>query len=114
MAMSRLESTDDIERWFQRSHETPVFVFKHSLICPVSSSAFEAYQRFVAAHPEGAEYTLIEIQRARDVSAAVAERAGVRHESPQALLVRSGEVVWYASHGRIREASLAGALEDQG
>ena len=53
----------------------------------------------------------IEIQNAREVSNAVAEKTGVRHESPQALLLRDGEVVWNASHGAITVESLAGALE---
>lgn len=114
MPMHRLESIDDIEPWIQKSFETPVFLFKHSLICPVSSAAFEAYERFVTARPSSAGYALVEIQRARDVSNAIAERTGVRHESPQALLVRGGEVVWHASHWTIREAALAAALEAHG
>jgi monothiol bacilliredoxin len=35
----------------------------------------------------------------------------VRHESPQALLLAGGEVVWHASHGSIRAEALASALE---
>ena len=53
----------------------------------------------------------VEIQKARPVSDGVARVFEVRHESPQALLVSEGEVVWHASHGSITEESLAEALE---
>ena len=53
---------------------------------------------------------IIEIQRARDVSGAVAERTGVRHQSPQALLIRDGKVVWYASHYSIQATAIDQAL----
>ena len=49
---------------------------------------------------------MIEIQRARPVSIALAERTGVRHESPQALLLRDARVVWHASHYQIHLTAL--------
>ncbi|NIR34599.1 MAG: bacillithiol system redox-active protein YtxJ, partial [Actinobacteria bacterium] len=77
-----------------------VMIFKHSLVCPTSSLAFREYERYVAEHgsDDGVVHALIEIQNARPVSNAVAEKTGVRHESPQALLLRGGEAVWHESH----------------
>ncbi|HEY8416227.1 MAG TPA: monothiol bacilliredoxin BrxC family protein [Thermaerobacter sp.] len=40
----------------------------------------------------------------------MARRLGVRHQSPQALLVQRGAVRWHASHWDITEQSLAAAL----
>lgn len=109
-----VRSIDDYAPLVALSHTHPVFVFKHSLTCPISSSAFHRFQAFVDDHPSSDDapitYALIEIQRARDVSNHVAEQTGVRHESPQALLLRDGAVVWHASHGAIRADALAGAL----
>lgn len=88
-----------------------VWLFKHSLTCGTSARAWRQFQSFAAARADGdgGEFAMVEIQRAREVSRAIAERTGVRHESPQALLVRGGEVVWHDSHWRIDEAALAAA-----
>lgn len=109
---SRLQSVTEIDPLFESSGERPVVFFKHSLTCPISSAAVREYERFLEDRPESDDtvYTLIEVQNARDVSNALAERTGVRHESPQALLVRDGEVAWHASHWQIKVESLAEAV----
>lgn len=89
----------------------PVLVFKHSLTCPVSAEAYAEYQRFLAqVPPSDLEHRLIEVQNARAASNAVAEATGIRHESPQALLLADGKVVWNQSHWRITLQSLREAL----
>ena len=110
---SRVESVSEIDGLVEKSRQTPVLVFKHSLTCPVSSAALRQYQSFLDDRPEGdaTVYTLVEIQKARDVSTEIARRTGVRHESPQALLLRDGEVAWHASHWSIKADALASALK---
>jgi bacillithiol system protein YtxJ len=108
-----LTSADEVAPLFEESSKSPVLFFKHSLTCPISGAAFREYEEFLAARPEGeAVYTLVELQNARPVSAAITETSGVRHESPQAILVHSGEVVWHASHWKIRRDALENALAD--
>ncbi|MEM8963939.1 MAG: bacillithiol system redox-active protein YtxJ [Acidobacteriota bacterium] len=111
---TRLTDTAVVDDLIARSHEHPILVFKHSLICPISSAAYAEYGKFIDAMAADSpvELTLIEIQRARDVSNRVAEATGVRHESPQALLFRDGEVVWHASHRKISKQSLEQAVAD--
>ena len=83
-------------------------VFKHSNRCPVSAAAFGEYEAFVAAHPS-APTAWIDVISERPWSQHVAAATGVAHESPQALLVRGGRVVWHASHDAITRDSLASA-----
>lgn len=111
-----IRSVAELEPLIAASRERPVLLFKHSLTCPISSAAHAEYQAFLADRDadDGAEYALVEIQNARDVSTAVAERCGVRHESPQAILLRDGEAVWNASHWSINRQALAAALEQHG
>lgn len=45
----------------------------------------------------------------RPVSNEIAARLGVKHESPQAILVRGGKAVWHASHRQVTAANLAAA-----
>ena len=112
---SRLQSVSEIDGLIAKSSHTPVLVFKHSLTCPISGAALRQYQSFLEDRPESDEtvYTLIEVQNAREVSTEIARRTGVRHESPQALLMRDGEVTWHASHGSIRSGSLRAAIDDR-
>ncbi len=110
--LNRLESVAEIDPLLERSHEVPVVIFKHSLTCPISRRAYKEYQRYLDERPEGdpAVCALVEIQNAREVSSTIARRTGVLHESPQALVVRGGEVVWHASHGSIRAEALKRAV----
>lgn len=108
-----LRSDEELEAFFETSHQRPALLFKHSLTCPISGTAFREYEKFLAERSDSEEtgFGLIEIQNSRPLSAAVTERTGVRHESPQALLIRNGEVTWHASHFKIRADSLASAVE---
>lgn len=84
-----------LEQLLTRSHDAPVVVFKHSLTCPISSAAYQQMSRLQG------EVALVVVQRARDVSREVETRTGVRHESPQVILLRNGQAVWNASHWAI-------------
>ncbi len=106
--IQRIESLPALDELFETAKEKTVWIFKHSLTCPISGAAWGEFRRFVADQPadnpagnpadNGAVFALIEIQYARPVSNAVAERTGVRHQSPQAILLRDSRVAWHASH----------------
>src|SRR5215210_730320 len=83
-----------LEGLFARSQVAPVVLFKHSTTCPISARAYREMSRL----NDAPEVALIVVQTARPVSDEVAQRTGVRHESPQAFVLRDGKVVWSASH----------------
>ena len=84
-------------------------IFKHSLVCPVSARAFAEYEAFVASHA-AVPTAWIDVIGERPWSRHVAAVTGVTHESPQALFVRGGKVVWHASHGGITRKRLSAAV----
>ena len=51
-------------------------------------------------------YKMVTVQTHRPVSDAIAQRLGIRHETPQAILLRDGKAVWNASHFRITSTQL--------
>ena len=110
----RLGSLEELERWIERSHREPVWLFKHSLACGTSATAFDEFESFAGdgRSERLGSCAIIEVQNAREVSREVARRTGVRHESPQALLLSRGEVVWYESHWRIRADRMRQAVEE--
>jgi bacillithiol system protein YtxJ len=56
------------------------------------------------------EVALVEVQRARELSREIESKTGVRHESPQVIVLRNGQVVWNASHWKIKSDSVAEAV----
>jgi bacillithiol system protein YtxJ len=111
--MTNLQTLVDIaalEAAIVESRERPVLLFKHSRTCGISCEAFEELHAHIAEHPDGAAYKLITVQSHRVVAEAVTSRFGVRHESPQAIVIRNGDVVWHGSHFRITAEQLKRVL----
>ena len=52
----------------------------------------------------------MDVRRHHALGQAVAARTGVRHESPQVLLLAGGGAVWSASHRGVTAAAVAAAL----
>ena len=90
----------------------PVLVFKHSLTCGTSAQALDELADHLE-HGKGphAHYALVTVQTHRDISTAISTRLGIRHETPQALLIMDGRVVWSASHFRVTAAAIANAIK---
>ena len=104
-----LRQDRDLEQLIEQSQAGLVFVFKHSTQCSISSQAYEEFTDFIEGIP-GLVCGAVLVLENRKLSDAVAERFGVRHESPQALLIKAGRVVWHASHWSITPDSLGEAL----
>lgn len=109
--MRKLESIDDWNRFVEQTGDRPLFVFKHSTRCPISASALDEYRAFVEDGEDSA-HALVDVIDHRDVSNGIAARTGIRHESPQALLLHGGSVRWNESHGAITKKGLEKAIDD--
>jgi len=96
-----LASLDELSIALERSFTLPILIFKHSSRCGTSAMASEEVHDLLDGAPFGADVYLIHIQAHRALSDEVARRLGVRHESPQVLLVQDGIVRWHASHFRV-------------
>lgn len=88
----KLNSVEYLDELFQKSHEKPVVLFKHSVTCPISSHVYSEVASVEA------DVNLVVVQTERGISNAIAERTGIRHESPQAIVLKDGKPVYHASH----------------
>lgn len=88
----KLESNERLAELFEESNRRPVILFKHSVTCPISTNVFEDVSRI------NGQINLVVVQTARAVSNEIAEKTGIRHESPQAIILRDEKVVYHASH----------------
>jgi hypothetical protein len=138
-----LEHIDEFHQLLAESQSRPVLLFKHSYTCGVSLEALDelvahlndrgpkgslaletgsAPQLYDSApqphasaprHDCPPQYAMVTVQTHRAVSNAIAQKLGVRHETPQALLVKNGRVVWSASHFRVTAAAVDDAIRSQ-
>lgn len=106
-----LSTLDALDACLGASNEKPLFIFKHSTACPISSEAY----RYVAAYaensaPEDPEVYVVKVIEERTVSDKIADVLGVAHKSPQLILVKRGECAWTASHYGIRAERIREAI----
>ncbi len=84
-------------------------VFKHSATCIISLTVIREFEAFREAYPT-VPTRLVIVQQERALSNAFEDVLHVLHESPQALVVQQGRVLWHASHRRITAERLAQAV----
>jgi bacillithiol system protein YtxJ len=110
--LKALRDLSDLDQLLERSAQRPVLLFKHSYACGTSAEALdELIVHLDEERRHDTDYAVVTVQTHREISNAVAARLGVRHETPQALLIRDGRVVWSASHFRLTSDTVARALE---
>jgi bacillithiol system protein YtxJ len=80
-------------------------LFKHSTRCPVSAYVIDEVIDFAETNPEWPVYVINVIEQ-RPLSNEAAKRLGVRHESPQAFVLRQGRVWWHGSHNEVTTEAL--------
>ena len=112
-ALKTLSGLAEFERALAASDERPLLLFKHSFTCGVSAEALDELVAHLNNGEVDASYAMITVQTHRELSNAVARKLGVRHETPQALLIRDSRVVWSASHFRVTARAVDAALQRQ-
>jgi len=110
--LTHLHDVESLDAAIAESRERPVLLFKHSRHCGTSLEALDELQTHIeTVRPGSAAYKMITVQTHRPVCEAVSNRFGIRHETPQAILLRDGKVIWNASHFRITATQLNDALK---
>lgn len=103
---SPLTDVETLEQLTVASQNSPVVLFKHSTTCPISSAAYREMSRLTVP------ISMVVVQQSRAVSREVEARTGIRHESPQAIILRHGRAVWAASHYNITAEDVERALSE--
>ena len=112
--LTQLEHLDELHRLIAESASRPVLLFKHSYTCGLSMEALDEIVAHLSGRTDTApQYAMVTVQTHRAVSNAIEQKLGVRHETPQALLIKGGRVVWSASHFRVTAAAVENAIRSQ-
>ncbi|BBI34568.1 bacillithiol system redox-active protein YtxJ [Cohnella abietis] len=112
--MTNIQQLTTIEQWdnaLKGTSDKPLLVFKHSTSCSVSAGAHEEFMHYIKdAQTAPVEFAIVHVIEDRPVSNAIAEQLGIKHASPQAILVKDGQPVWDTSHWHITYAFLSDKL----
>jgi len=103
-AFFKIDNHAALENLLTDSSKKPVIVFKHSNACSISARAYREMEKLDNVN-------IVEVQSARDVSREFADLTGVRHETPQVIVLRNGKAVWNASHFDVTADGVMEAVE---
>ena len=87
-------------------------IFKNSPFCTISRAARNEFERFAEKCDETVELYMVDVISGRDISNKITEKTGIKHESPQAILLQNGMVAWHASHMMITYEALKTITEN--
>ncbi|MCZ2259919.1 bacillithiol system redox-active protein YtxJ [Sporosarcina sp. G11-34] len=105
--MKRIKSIEAWRALLEKSKEQPFLLFKLSMTCFSSLSAKKELQALKTELP----IHIVIVQMDRKVSNAIETDLGVKHESPQLLIVKDGKGIWQATHYHINKSVLIDAIE---
>lgn len=96
MKWHQLTSETQWDEIIAASHQKPQLVFKHSTRCSVSSMVKSRLER--SGDVEGIDFYYLDLIAHRPVSNKIESDLNIRHESPQALLIKNGKCIFHESH----------------
>jgi bacillithiol system protein YtxJ len=105
--MDELNTAGDADQAMDRD---AAIIFKHSTECPISANARREMESFIAQGAGGLPVYTVDVNERQDVSEHIAERTGIRHESPQVIVMRGGRPEWNASRFDITASAVRDAI----
>lgn len=107
------EVSDDFNLYevLANSEERSQLIYKHSYRCSVCFFAKAQIEKKSEEISKLADLHFLNVITHREASNNIASKLNVRHESPQAILMHKGEVIWHASHGKIKGEAVLSELK---
>jgi bacillithiol system protein YtxJ len=103
----KLDTLDKLQAAIEESRIRPVLLFKHSSSCGISAGVFREVSLV------DSEINIVVVQTDRHISNEIERHTGIKHQSPQAIVLRNGEAVYHASHYDITADDINTHLNDR-
>lgn len=101
-----LNDIQQLQHIAEKSKTKTQVVFKHSTRCGISRMVMNQFVDSYEFTENDLDLYYLDLLSYRDVSNEVGYTFQVRHESPQLLVIKNGNVVAHASHGAINAVDL--------
>ena len=92
------------------SNRRPQVIYKHSTRCATSYFALKNLQMLSEEDIGKADFYLVNVIGDRELSQKIARELGVRHESPQVIILKGGKVQWHGSHQQLQAEIISSHL----
>lgn len=103
-----IESEQDLEEAIKKSYSGKIAIFKHSTSCFISKTVLRNFEKEIEEGSEhGATLYFLDLLAHRNLSNKIAEDFGIRHESPQLIVIKNGNEINNASHQDITLSQIA-------
>ncbi len=106
----KIDSEAALEQASEHSMQEPVVLFKHSTRCGISCRARLQIEELTGA-TDPPVYEVV-VQEARPLSNRIAESLGIKHQSPQVIILHQRQPIFDASHGRVTANAVREAIEN--
>lgn len=87
-------------------------IYKHSPTCSLCGWSNHVLGKLAAE--DGLTFERVDVFAQRELSNDIEAHFGVRHESPQILIIEDGQVRWHASHRGVAPDRVRAALAGSG
>lgn len=96
---NRIESEEDLAKAIEISHQHKIAIFKHSTSCFISKTVLKNFEKEVESENlDSKSLYYLDLLAHRNLSNAIADQLGIRHESPQLIVIENGKAIATASH----------------
>ena len=97
--INQLTVLDEIK---EQSKTQKVLIFKHSTTCSISSMSLSRLERsWSETEMTKIKPYYLDLLKYRDISNKIAQEFGIKHESPQVLIIENGKCIYNDSHNAI-------------
>ncbi len=103
----KIESEEDLAKAVENSYHHKIAIFKHSTRCFISKTVLKNFERDIDNLDRELDLYYLDLLMYRPVSNKISEDFGIRHESPQLIVIEDGKVISTASHEDISISQIA-------
>jgi bacillithiol system protein YtxJ len=93
-----LESVDQLDNVINNSSLKPKVIFKHSTRCGISRMVLRQFENGFEKNDDEVTFYFLDLLNYKEVSAAVASKLNVVHQSPQVIILYNKEILHTESH----------------
>jgi bacillithiol system protein YtxJ len=93
-----LESVDQLDNVIKNSTLKPKVIFKHSTRCGISRMVLRQFENDFKKNDDEVTFYFLDLLNYREVSADVASKLNVIHQSPQVIILYNKEILHTESH----------------
>lgn len=101
MAWNKLTNEQQVIDLRKASFGRPQLIFKHSTRCSISSMALHRFEGSDILESDDIDCWYLDLLQFRPISDQIESKTGVKHQSPQVIVLLNDAVIYDASHGMI-------------